>query len=297
LRSLLSLPNRRHQGRVLVSKIMKLGTMAVVLALGLTGCGKDSKSSSDSAQKDIEARITSLAKAENDKDATTFLAGVTDKGLEGFDEGTRAEIQAGEGSFGQDPPGAPRFASTVVTGDKATTVADFPVGVALFRVSFDLVDQDGKWLVDGVNFVGGPPPKPGQSVLDITATEYTYTIADPTKATGDFAIKFSNKGTEAHEMTLFELPAGKTAADAKVDLGNVPGDTLENVPAPYKLVDHLTFGLPGESSDFAFATQQAPGRYVIACFIPQGVRSEADFETAQGPPHIQLGMVAELTIA
>ncbi|MEA2901196.1 MAG: hypothetical protein QOH36_1083 [Actinomycetota bacterium] len=275
----------------------KFAVVLAVAALGFTACGKDSKDSSASAQKDIEARISSLAKAEQDKDATTFLAGVTDTGLEAFDEGTREEIKSGGGSFGQDPPGDPVFVSTKVDGSKATTVADFPVGVSIFRVSFDLVDQDGKWLVDGVDFIGGPPPSPGQSVLDITAADYAFTIADPSRATGDFAIKFSNTGTEAHEMTLFELPAGKTAADAKVDLADVAGDTLENVPAPYKLVDHLTFGLPGESSDFRFAEQQAPGRYVIACFIPQGVKSEADFATAQGPPHIQLGMVAELTIA
>jgi len=146
--------------------------------------------------------------------------------LEGFDEGTREEIQSGQGSFGQDPPEAPTFVSTEVTGDKATSVADFPVGVSIFRVSFDLIDQDGKWLVDGVNFIGGPPPKPGQDVLDISAADYAFTIADPSKATGDFAIKFENKGTEVHEVTLFELPAGKTAADAKVDLLWAPGFDL-----------------------------------------------------------------------
>src|SRR5205085_11191408 len=106
-------------------------------------------------------------------------------------------IQGGQGSFGQDPPGAPTFVSTKVTGEKATSVADFVVGVAIFRASFDLIDQGGTWLVDGVDFIGGPPPKPGQSVLDITAAHCRFTIADPSKATGDFAIKFENKGTEA----------------------------------------------------------------------------------------------------
>jgi hypothetical protein len=54
-------------------------------------------------------------------------------------------------------------------------------------------------------------------------------------------------------------------------------------------------------------TVTEPGRYVVACFIPQGADPQEYMEAAQqstegppqvegGPPHIALGMYAEFTV-
>lgn len=92
----------------------KLAVMVASVALTTTACGKSSPDSALAERHAIEARISSLAQAERENNAAMFLAGVTDQGLESFGEGTRVEIEAGQGSFGQQPPGPVTFVSTVV---------------------------------------------------------------------------------------------------------------------------------------------------------------------------------------
>jgi plastocyanin len=143
-----------------------------------------------------------------------------------------------------------------------------------------------------------PPPGPGQNVVEIAAGDYAFAFDRTAITSGDFAIRFVNGGTEAHEITMFRAPADVPVADAAVALGDVDGGALDNVPAPFELVDHLTFAEPGSSVDFQFAEPLAPGHYVIVCYIPQGTITQDDLEepAAGAVPHVKLGMIADFTV-
>ena len=128
--------------------------IAVVLAtLAISACATDRDDAAPADRRAIEVLLSFLAQAERDQNATAFLSAITDSGLESFGEGTRAEIQAGQGGFGQQPPGPVMFVSTKVTGDRATTVADFHNYDGVSRVVFRLIRRNGMWLVDGIDSV------------------------------------------------------------------------------------------------------------------------------------------------
>ena len=125
--------------------------VAVLLAaLAMSACAQDSDDAAPADRRAIEAQLSFLVQAERDQNATAFLSAVTDSGLKSFGEGTRAEIQAGQGGFGQQPPGPVTFVSTKVTGARATTVADFHNDDGVSRVVFRLIRRNGTWLVDGI---------------------------------------------------------------------------------------------------------------------------------------------------
>src|SRR5688572_25054795 len=197
----------------------------------------------------IEETVQGIIAATQTKDAEAFLALITDRGLEGFDWGTREEITAGEGAFGQDDLSGLTIAETTVDGDTATAVVDIAAGVGIVRLSLPLVREEGTWKVDGLEFLGSPPPRPGQEVVEIVAGDYAFTFDRTATTSGNFAIRFVNDGTEAHEITLFRAPPDVPLADASAALADVDGGALDNVPPPYELVDHITFAEPGQTVD------------------------------------------------
>jgi hypothetical protein len=274
--------------------------VAAVVALGavlFAACGREGVSDENGA---VESVIRSSVAAENAKDAKTFAAYWTDKGLKSYDVGTRADLLAGKNAdFGSDPITIYRFSGTAVTGDSATTTLDatsrdFKVANAIFRVEFDLIRSEGKWLLDGFKFVGSAPPAEGVKVLNVNAKEYAFDL-DSTEVPGDFAMKFANIGKEQHELTFFKGPDGVDVGTAKTALQNLDGQKLEPLPAGYA-VDHLSFAEPGMSSDISFATPLAPGTYIFACYIPEGGFGERGPVNPNGKPHIQLGMINVLTV-
>ena len=298
-------------------------TAAMILAVTLTACDDDGSDSGDGAQSTSEApgaaetgpstagqgdasadtaaiedTVQGIIAATQEKDSEAFLALVTDQGLEGFDWGTREEITAGGGAFGEDDLSGLTIAETTVEGDTAAAVVDLAAGVGIVRLSLPLVREEGTWKVDGLEFLGSPPPRPGQEVVEIDAGDYAFTFDRTATSSGDFAIRFVNSGTEAHEMTMFRAPADVPLVDAAAALSDVDGGALDNVPPPFELVDHLTFAEPGRTVDFQFAEPLAPGHYIIACYIPQGTVSEDELEQApvDAMAHIKLGMIADFTV-
>lgn len=249
--------------------------------------------------KAVEDTLRQSVEAENAKDAGKFLALWTDKGLEEFDVGTREEIKSGESELGSDPVDLVGLSDTKVDRDKATTTAratprTFQVAKVLFEVDFSLIRKDGKWLLDGVEFIGSPAPAPGTPVVGIKAVEFGF-VLDKSEFGGDTAFKFTNGGQQQHELTLFKAPDGVEIGTAKAALENVDGGELDNLPAGYK-VDHVSFTEPGDSVDVAFAEPLSAGTYVIACYIPDGGFGEDGPVNPDGKPHIQLGMINKFTV-
>jgi hypothetical protein len=286
-------------------------TLAAALMLA-GACGDDDDDATTDAtattaeslgadEQAVQEVIRADIRYENAKDIDAFLAQWTDKGLESYDQGTREEILAGEHHIGEDTLGDPDFVETTVTGDTATATLDAGVGVGVFRVKFSLIREAGKWLLDGFEFIGSPPPGPGETVLDVKAVDYGYDFDASDTASGQFAIKFENTGKEAHEITLFRIPDDAAVGDAKTALEGIDGGELDpaTVPNGYEVVGHLTYAEPGQSVDFKFAEPLEEGHYAFVCYIPEGGLDDetGDPVTPNAKPHVSLGMIADLSVA
>lgn len=273
---------------------------AALLALVSTACAKTSPPSTLTAdQSAVKATIEASVEAENAKDAEAFLALWTDEGLAQYDSGTREEIPESE-SFGADPITLVDVSDITVDGDTAEATVDASVGeanvaLALFRVKFAAIREDDGWLLNGFEFIGSPPPAEGVEVIDVEAKEYGFALSSDTAPTS-FAFRFSNVGEEQHELTLFSAPDGVDIVTAKAALEDVDGGELTDLPEGYE-ADHLSFTEPGDALDVTFAEPIAAGAYVLACYIPQGGFGDEGPVDPNGKPHIQLGMIATLTVA
>ncbi len=279
-----------------------LVTLAACVALLGGACGGGDGDGGDAAA-DAEHTVRAALDAENSKDADAFLELWTDKGLESYDSGTRAEIKSGKAEgFGEDPIDILKIVDTKVKkGGKAASVEldatpkTAPVAKVVYRVQFNLIKKDKDWLINGFDFNGSPPASDAAEVIDIKAQEYAFGLSKTTSG-GDVAFTFENIGKEQHELTLFKAPDGTTIEKALAAIKDVDGENLEPVPAGYK-VDHVTFADIGDKLDVAFAEPLAKGTYVMACYIPQGGFGENGPVNPAGKPHVQLGMINLLTVA
>jgi hypothetical protein len=261
-----------------------------------TTTAAEAESEAESDEAAVESTLVELTGAIRTGDAEEFLALVTEDGVESFGWGNREQVLSGEGGFGQEEIGEAEFSEITVEGDTASAVGDIAIRLGVYRLGFELVREGDRWLASGMEFVGTPPLGPDTPVVEVVAGDYAFTFDRDAATTGDFAIHFVNEGADAHEITMFRAPPDATVEDAQAALAGVDGSELSNIPAPFELVDHIAYAEPGQEADFLFAEPLEPGHYVIVCYIPQGAHTEADFETATGPPHIQLGMVADFTV-
>ena len=110
--------------------------------------------------------------------------------------------------------------------------------------------------------------------VDITASEYTFDIDDPTAA-GRYSFVMTNAGDEPHLIVVAQLETGVALEDVLASDGDVGViEAVESDVAP-----------PGGES--VVTVDLEPGRWVIVCPIP----NEA------GESHANLGMLRELTIS
>ena len=251
--------------------------------------------------KVVEDVVRAALQAQSDDNVEAFLALWTDNGLEAYDVGTRAELESAQREdFGANALEVVGFSDTRVEGDVASTLADAVmrharVAKTIFRLRFHLVRQEASWLLDGFEFAGSPPPRPGQRVVSVQAQDYAFALDTP-EAPPNVAFKLVNVGQEPHELTLFKGPDGVDVQASKNALQNVDGADLARVPDGYQ-GDHLGFVQPGQTSDVTLAQPLERGTYVLACYIPQGgFTAEGEAVNADGRPHIQLGMIAVLAV-
>jgi plastocyanin len=123
-----------------------------------------------------------------------------------------------------------------------------------------------------------PSPAARARVVTVTARDYAFEAPD-TIAAGLTTVRLVNRGPELHHVQLLRLDDGKTLADlnAALKAGGPPPRWVRDVGGPNTPV-------PGGESRATL--DLAPGRYVIACFIP----------SADQTPHIAKGMVREITV-
>jgi uncharacterized cupredoxin-like copper-binding protein len=121
------------------------------------------------------------------------------------------------------------------------------------------------------------PPAP-EVAGTVTLSDYQFDLpAD--LGHGTFAVE--NKGTQAHELGLVRLGAGKTVADLEKALApNAPPG-----PPPFSSVGGAAAIAPGHTEWVDL--DLAPGNYVAICFVP---------DAKDGLPHFLHGMVHPFTV-
>lgn len=283
--------------------VRRIVAVACIFVLG--ACASDGGGSAEPATDAdaVEAAVRASIEAENDKDTDAFLALWTDEGLEEYDVGSREELKAahdhGEGRLGEDPAEIHRFDDITIENSAATAIVDAKrvesqAVTPLFRLRFELIKREGEWLLNGFEFLGGPPAEEGTDVVEIRAQEYAFVLEEG-EVPGDVAFTFRNVGEEQHELTLFKGPDDLDIEQAAEDLADVDPSDLDNLPEGYQ-VDHISFAEPKKSVDIGFAEPMPAGTYVLACYIPQGGFPEDGEPDPNAKSHFELGMRAKLSV-
>lgn len=266
---------------------------AALVATALAACTHDDPR----AARAVEETVRRSIEAENAGDARTFLTLWTDDGLRSYDAGSRRDIESGKAPLGAEKTEVRGFAGTKVKGGEAETVLDGRVEIGLYRMRFDLVRRDGRWLLDGFRFLGPTPPARGVPVVPVKAVEYGYDVDRAALATGDVAIEFSNAGVEQHEISVVSLPQGTTVAETILALRSLNDADTPGLPPGIGMVGHLAYNQPGQTMTYTLADRLVPGRYALVCFLPVG--GVTDFGTAKVPgaeTHVARGMLADFTV-
>ncbi|AHG93237.1 hypothetical protein J421_5702 (plasmid) [Gemmatirosa kalamazoonensis] len=122
-------------------------------------------------------------------------------------------------------------------------------------------------------------PEPAPDVR-LEVFEYGFKFSKPLTA-GRHVIQVANVGMQEHEAAFVKLAPGKTMKD--VDAWFEGGQKGPPPLAPAPGMAGLGRGRTG-----TFTTTLTPGRYSVACFIP---------DAKDGKPHEMHGMVQEFTVA
>lgn len=239
--------------------------LAIVGLLGFTACGDDSDDSTATSDNGESAASDDVTAAFCDARVATEAAFIA----EDVDAAQSALVDL-EASA---PASLAEDVATVSAGLSEDPEAAFedPEFLAAIGAINEVV-------LDGCGF----------EVVEVTGVDYAYQGLPESIATGTVAFQFTNgSDDEFHEIGIVRV-------DDDVTLS-----TEELLDLPEEEVDQMVtfvggaFAGPGES-DVTIADLE-PGRYVAACFIPEGASPENDFE-GTGPPHAHLGMVNEFTV-
>lgn len=132
-----------------------------------------------------------------------------------------------------------------------------------------------------VMVVAGQTPKQqnepvANAVLQLR--DFDFALSQPLKA-GVQWIRVENTGLKAHELVVFELPPGKTLADA------LAWRRASGEPRPFTQIGGVAPIMPGAHAFFEMKAHS--GRYVLRCRIT---------DRDSGRTHRELGMETEISI-
>jgi uncharacterized cupredoxin-like copper-binding protein len=128
--------------------------------------------------------------------------------------------------------------------------------------------------------VQGPAavPEPAGDVT-VTMNDYGFAVTQPLTA-GTHTLRVENVGPQLHELMLLALAPAKGAADVVA----WDKDGMKGTP-PARPLGGIVGLTPGRRA--AFTVTLAPGRYVLACFVP---------DVADAKSHAAHGMVREIVV-
>jgi hypothetical protein len=238
------------------------------------------------SDNDIEDVVDTLVAAWNSGDADAFGARFTDEGIVAFviSSGAPPEITAAEarGSLADsvgDPPIELRDVRDItVSGNVASAIIELNVGGSLEADHLEFTKVGNEWLVsDYASNVEQVPAPAGYETVSVDLVDYGFDFDESAFAPGDdLAITAKNVGKEGHELVLVKVPEDLDLEAALSSDQEPPVEFLGATQAP----------APGSTAPTLLVDGLTAGRYAMVCF----------FQTADGTPHWQLGMLADFTV-
>jgi plastocyanin len=147
--------------------------------------------------------------------------------------------------------------------------------------------------------------------LDVGGVEYAFTEL-PTSVPVGTSLTFTNNGAEVHEMVLVRIADGVTESLEELLAMEAEGRDPMEEGLVEMVGDMPLFAAPGTTAE-GTRTLESEGRYVVLCFIPQGLTDMSVLEQLgpeanpedmppevqaimANPPHFALGMIQEFTV-
>jgi hypothetical protein len=234
------------------------------------------------ADSSVRQALQEVQDAYNAKDFAGFASRITDKGIqESFGEDSRAQFLQDLPDITSGPPLTINVLDVQVTGDKATAtvILDFTAFKEVHR--FELIRQNGVWLMDGDQPAQVPAPA-GFTSVNLTLDEFNFQYDKSAVAKGNFVFQVTNKGDQPHEVALVRLAPNVNLQQALNESSPESGP-----PAGIADVAHGGPYAPGTSGTLLIDEPLTPGRYALLCFVT---------DPASGLPHAMLGMTSEFTV-
>lgn len=197
------------------------------------------------------------------------------------------------------------------TGERARRSRAAPwllAAAALALLAGACGDDDGDDAVDTTEAADGADGAAAgdgaaEEPVEITGVDYTYEGLPDTVAAGTELALTNGADDEVHEIVLLRVDDDE---DRPLDeLLALPEAEQQEVAS----FQGVSVALPGEDGEVVEGslTVDEPGRYLLICTIPQGADPDAyrealssgapeEPEVEGGPPHLVLGMAAELEV-
>ncbi|GAA3225915.1 hypothetical protein GCM10017691_15090 [Pseudonocardia petroleophila] len=126
----------------------------------------------------------------------------------------------------------------------------------------------------------------GYEQVEITAADFEYQGLPESLPAGVTAITLVNEGEEQHEVGIVRINDGVTLTVEEIlALPEEEGMAAVTFAG-------AAYAEPG-GTDTSFIRLAEPGRYGVACFIPEGSTAGAE---GTGAPHFTLGMLGDFTV-
>ena len=229
-------------------------------------------------ESEVEDTVEQMAGA-GPEDVEFFLGHVTDAFLENYVGMTREECRQNAQDCVGDPGSAGSLQNTQVTGDKATTEAQFVFGEDTEENQVHLVREDGDWKIDDLRAVPRDIPE-GVKRVSLALDEFSFEFDPEAVKGGDFAFEVHNAGGQRHEVRVAKIPA---------DLDLEAAVTSEDQPEGVEDIAYQGPFAPGDEGSVVFDEPLTPGRYALVCFLP-------DKDDPEETPHAIKGMFADFTV-
>ena len=268
---------------------------SLVLAAGLLACGGDDNGNGNGGpdpataipeeeRAPVEAAVRSLIDAYNRGDFEAFLDGWTEEALIDEYGASREELLAAAQDFFGGPERHLReLTTTGITGDTATVEAEFSLGRSLSREQLTLRQEEGAWKLAGTNPLQ-PELDSDTEAVEVEMGEFVFRYDASRASDGDFAFRALNTGSQAHELALVKIPE---SADVQQLLQQAA--TSPDLPEGVEVIGGVAPVAPGQEGWLAFTEPLEPGRYLMACFLPDTIDPELT-------PHSAKGMTSEFNV-
>lgn len=187
---------------------------------------------------------------------------------------------------GPPPPWAKAEGAAVATGGTtAEYTVDLPAGS--YAAFCPVPGMDGKphfasGMAAPYTVTAGESGDLPEADVTVTAKDFSWEGLQGLKS-GEQTVRFDNTGPENHELVLFELQPGKTAADAKKFLSS---DGPPSGPPPWSALPGVSGELVKDKSAVASLTLKPATTYAAVCFVGN-----------QKGPHFLQGMLLEVKIS